>query len=70
MSLRLRGLARDLRDDVAGLDGVAVVDDDVRADRAGGSAPRASLFGSLTRVARLGVLERDARAAIRGLATR
>ena len=31
--LRLRGLARDLGDDVAGLDVVAVVDEDVRADR-------------------------------------
>ena len=31
--LGLRGLARDLRDDVAGLDVVAVVDEDVRADR-------------------------------------
>ena len=31
--LRLRGLARDLREDVAGLDVVAVLDDDVGADR-------------------------------------
>ena len=39
--LGLGGLARDLGDDVAGLDGVAVVDVDVRADRAGSNAPPA-----------------------------
>ena len=49
--LRLRGLARDLGDDLAGVDAVAVLRDDVRADRAGGSARRASLFGSFERLA-------------------
>ena len=44
--LGLRGLARDLGDDVAGLDRVAVVDGDVRADRAGSSAPRCSSSGA------------------------
>ena len=62
--LHLRGLARDLRDDLAGLDEVAVLDDDVRADRE--EVTRVELaVRELERLARLRVLERDARAEIR-----
>ena len=63
--LRLRGLARDLRDDVAGVEQVAVLDDDVRADREEVTRFERRVR-ELQRLARLGVLQRDARAEIRG----
>ena len=46
--LRLRGLARDLRDDLAGVDDVAVLRRRCSRRPGGGSARRASLFGSLS----------------------
>src|SRR4026208_338952 len=62
--LGLRRLARDLRDDLARLEEVTVLDDDVRADGEGvASGERA--VRQLERLARLRVLEADARTEIR-----
>src|SRR6185369_4256215 len=62
--LRLRRLARNLRNDVARLEEVAVLDDDVRADRE--EVTRFELaVRELERLARLRMLEADARAEIR-----
>ena len=64
--LHLRGVARDLRDDLAGVDRVAVLDDDVGADREQVARVERRCSGSLTVSPVSGSLMRDARAEIRG----
>ena len=64
--LGLRGLARDLRDDLAGLDAVALLRDDVRADREEVARLERRCSGSLSVSPVSGSLMRDARAEIRG----
>ena len=64
--LRLRGLARDLRDDVAGVDRLAFLRDDVRADRQEVARVEVACSAASAVSPVSGSLMRDARAEIRG----
>ena len=63
--LRLGRLARDLRDNLAGVDEIAFLRHDVRADGQEVTRSRSSC-PELLGLAGLGVLDRDARAEVRG----